>query len=159
MAGGMSAIIPAKRRKRSVLNLPTKPAIGTLGVGPKRAISTSPQKNIPAKIIPLKTHISLRVILLKIPLTPPPPESSLTFFTFLAGTAVSGACGAGAGSFGCDIFSILLTLRLHSVQNEEEHYAAYWYEYEGYEVHEGENVHSSQVSSDRGHDREHDDEH
>src|SRR2546428_7650188 len=104
MAGGMSAIIPAKRRKRSMLNLPTKPAIGTLGVGPKRAISTSPQKNIPAKIIPLKTHISLRVILLKIPLTPPPPESSLTFFTFLAGTAASGGCGGGAGSFGCDIF-------------------------------------------------------
>ena len=90
-----------------MLNLPTKPAIGTLGVGPKRAISTIPQKKIPAKIIPLKTQTSLRVILLKIPPSPPPPpESSLIFLTFLAGTAASEPCGAGAGagSFGCDIF-------------------------------------------------------
>src|SRR2546422_3330931 len=89
-----------------MLNLPTRPAIGMIGVGPKTPISTSPQKNIPAKIIPLKTQTSLRVILLKIPPTPPPPESPLIFFTFLEGTAASGACGAGAGdgSVGCDIF-------------------------------------------------------
>src|SRR2546422_11693869 len=89
-----------------MLNLPTKPANETFGVAPYRAISTSPQKNIPAKIIPLKTQTSLRVILLKIPPTPPPPESPLIFFTFLEGTAASGACGAGAGdgSVGCDIF-------------------------------------------------------
>src|SRR5438094_8768240 len=85
-----------------MLNLPTKPANETFGVAPYRAISTSPQKNIPAKIIPLKTQASLRVILLKIPL-PPPPESSLIFFIFLLGTAESVACGVGAGWVGCDI--------------------------------------------------------
>src|SRR6266571_4404432 len=89
------------------------------------------------------------LILLKIPpIPPPPPESSLIFFTFVGGAATSGDDAAGAGAFGCDIFLVFLTFRLHSVEDEEEHYAAYWYEYEGEEVHEREHIYSSQVTSD-----------
>src|SRR2546428_10789072 len=101
--GGMRHIIPPRSRNRSKLKCPVSPAKGTSGFGPLRAISATPQKKIPAKITPAKTHASLLVIFLKAPELAPPPDLSFEPLPDLVSTAGPEA-GAGWGWFVLDIF-------------------------------------------------------
>src|SRR5712692_2567749 len=151
MAGGMRASIPAKSAKRSRVNLPVAPRKFSLTSGPLSPISNSPQKKTPAKITPLMTQINFRASLLTaLPKSPPP--SAFSFLPFLASAPMLVPAGAEGGGvlIGCDIF-LALTFRLHRIQDEEEHYSADGYEDECEEVHEGEDVDSTQASSDGRH--------
>src|SRR5256885_7475742 len=110
--------IPPRSRNRSKLKCPVSPAKGTLGSGPLSAISATPQKKMPAKIIPAMTHASLLVIFLKAPAIAPPPDLSFEPLPVLVSTA-----GPERGLLGVRLdltFLILLTFRLHSVEYEEE---------------------------------------
>src|SRR5712692_859061 len=165
MVGGTRANIPPKRRNRSKLNFPVRPAKAMLGLGPLRVISITPQKNTPAKIIPAKTQTSFRVNLPTSSTIPPPIFDLAPLFPLgsTEGPRMGPCCSGGGVSgfclFGLDIFRVLLTFRLYSIQDEEEHYAADWYQYEGHEIHEREHVYSPQASSDGGHNAQHHDQH
>src|SRR5438309_11533206 len=76
IAGGMRQSIPPRSRNRSKLKCPVSPAKGTLGSGPLSAISATPQKKIPAKIIPAMIHASLLVIFFNAPEIAPLPDLS-----------------------------------------------------------------------------------
>src|SRR5216683_2432453 len=103
IVGGMRQSIPPRRRNRSKLKCPVSPAKGTFGFGPLSAISATPQKKIPAKIIPAKTHASLLVIFLKAPeIAPPPSDLSFEPLPDLVSTAGPEE-GAGWGWFELDI--------------------------------------------------------
>src|SRR5260370_39339874 len=103
IVGGMRHSIPPRSRNRSKLKCPVSPANGTLGFGPLITISVTPQKNIPAKIIPAKTHASLLVIFLRTPEIAPPPDLSFEPLPDLVSTAGPEE-GADWGAFGLDIF-------------------------------------------------------
>src|SRR5205809_6120304 len=103
IVGGMRHSIPPRSRNRSQLKCPVSPAKGTLGSGPLSAISATPQKKIPAKIIPAMTHASLLVIFFNAPEIAPPPDLSFEPLPCLVSTA-GPAAGADWGWFGFDIF-------------------------------------------------------
>src|SRR5260370_9644252 len=100
----MRQSIPPRSRNRSKLKCPVSPAKGTFGFGPLSAISATPQKKIPAKITPAKTHASFAVIFLKAPaIAPPPPDVSFEPLPDLVSTAGPEE-GADWGWFGLYIF-------------------------------------------------------
>src|SRR2546427_12668467 len=87
IVGGMRHSIPPRRRNRSKLKCPVSPAKGKSGFGPLSAISATPQKKIPAKIIPAMTHASLLASFLRAPAIAPPPDSSIEPLHDLVSTA------------------------------------------------------------------------
>src|SRR2546426_12232578 len=103
IVGGMRQSIPPRSRNRSKLKCPVSPAKGTSGFGPLSAISATPQKKIPAKIIPAMTQASLLVIFLKAPAIAPPPDLSFEPLPDLVSIAGPEE-GAAWVAFGLDIF-------------------------------------------------------